>query len=101
MCTSLGRIYDETLFDDVPFSSYKENATDHINQLCERVNSSPFGDYDSSCPAISFVDPEPLDCSELNDVLESQSDRSIRSRGVNLNDVISDRPRSDVRFPIE
>ena len=100
-CTSLGRMYDETLFDDVPFSTYKTNVADGINQLCERFNSSPFGEYDSSCPAIAFVDGEPMDCSELNDVLESQSDSSIRPRGVNLNEVISDRSQNEVRFPIE
>ena len=100
-CTSLGRMYDETLFDDVPLSTYKTNVADGINQLCERFNNSPFGDYDSSCPAIAFVDGEPQDCSELNDVLESQSDNSIRPRGVNLNEVISDRPQNEVRFPIE
>ena len=100
-CTSLGRIYDETLFDDVPFSTYKTSTTDRINGLCERVNGSPFRTYDSSCPAILFVDGEPLDCSELNDVLESQTDRSMRPRSDNLNEVISDGPQNEVRFPIE
>lgn len=100
-CTSLGRMYEETLFDDVPFSTYKANVADGINQLCARVNDSPFGDYDSSCPAISLVDGEPLGCSGTNDVLESRSDSSIRPRGVHLNEVVSDRTRSDVRFPIE
>lgn len=100
-CTSIGRMYDDTLFDDVPFSTYKTNVAEDINQLCERFNSSPFGDYDSSCPAIAFVDGEPLDCSLFDDVLESRSDSSIRPRGVHLNEVISDRPRSDIRFPIE
>lgn len=100
-CTSLGRMYDETLFDDALFSSYKTTATNHNKRLCERFNGSPFGDYDSSCPVISFVDGEPLDCSILDDFLESPTDTSLRPRGFNLNEVISDRPRLEFRDPIE
>ena len=70
-CTSMGRLYDDTLFDDEPFSLYKANFTDEILRLCGRVNDRPFSDYGSTCPEIALASKEPLACSAYNDLLES------------------------------
>ena len=85
-CTLVGRIYSETLFDDEPFSTYIRNATNNIVSLCERVNNSPFTDYDSTCPEISFDDGEAIDCTALSDILEDEADISAQNRKMNLDE---------------
>ena len=94
-CTSIGRIYSESLFEDEPFTTYLQNATDNIVGLCERVNNSPFSDYESTCPEISFVDGEAIDCSTLNSLLEDDTDMASQSRGVNAEESSVQPTRSD------
>ena len=85
-CTSMGRLYDDTLFDDEPFSSYKENVTNELVRLCGRVNAKPFSDYDSTCPEIALVSQEPLTCSAYNDVLEAAASAAPTPSGYMLED---------------
>ena len=83
-CTSLGTMYDDELFENEPFATYKQDATNNIQNLCEHINAKPFSDYESTCPQIAFTSGDPVDCSALSDILESDRATTPRFRGVNL-----------------
>ena len=85
-CTSIGELYDEEMFDNEPFSTYRQNMVEYVQHLCERVNDKPFIDYDSSCPEILFVDQEPINCAALNNLLDGETSDLVQPKPLNLNE---------------
>ena len=75
VCTEIGKLYDDTLFDEIPYSTYASNIASHTKRICEDVNRKPFANYISTCPEILFTDDQPLDCSTYDEEAELTIDR--------------------------
>ena len=78
-CWAIGETYSASTFDD---NLFKTSTQNRLVRLCNRFNSTPFADFEDTCPEIFNADG--LNCSIYSSVLESDDEEdtaaSIRGR---------------------